>query len=55
MQDFIDHELTHQNHLVNWSNTHECHPKRFYEPETVEELENIVAEAHEKGALLLYK
>lgn len=38
-----------EHHLVNWSNTHDCHPKRFYEPETQEELERIVAEAHEKG------
>lgn len=38
-------------HLVNWSNTHECRPKRFAQPETVEELEAIVADAHAKGAL----
>lgn len=51
-QGFVDRELLHQHHLVNWSNTHECHPRRLYEPETVEELEQIVAEAHEKGMLL---
>jgi L-galactono-1,4-lactone dehydrogenase len=38
-----------EHHLVNWSNTHECWPRRFYEPESQEELERIVAEAHEKG------
>ncbi len=53
MQNFMEAELTPHNHLVNWSNTHECHPKRYYEPESVEELERIVAEAHEKGKILL--
>ena len=38
-------------HLVNWSNTHECRPKRFVQPETVGELEAIVADAHAKGGL----
>lgn len=42
-------EPKEEHHLVNWSNTHECHPKRFYQPETQEELEKIVAEAHENG------
>ena len=49
VQSLVEGELTHHNHLVNWSNTHECHPKRYYEPESVEELERIVAEAHAKG------
>ena len=40
-----------EHHLVNWSNTHECRPKRFYQPETQEELEAIVKEAHNKGAM----
>lgn len=40
-----------EHHLVNWSNTHECRPKRFYQPETQEELEAIVREAHEKGLM----
>jgi hypothetical protein len=53
LQDLVDKELLHQNYLVNWSNTHECHPKRLYEPETVVELEHIVAEAHEKGARIV--
>jgi hypothetical protein len=39
-------------HLVNWSSTHECRPKRFAQPETVEELEAIVADAHAKGAVI---
>lgn len=42
-----------EHHLYNWSNTHECRPKRFYQPETQEELEKIVAEAHEKGKLVM--
>ena len=40
------------NHLVNWSNTHECRPKRFHQPESQAELEAVVAEAHEKGGWL---
>ena len=54
LQNLLEAELTHRNHLVNWSNTHECHPKRYYEPESVEELERIVAEAHENGVTLLH-
>ena len=54
MQNFMEAELAPHNHLVNWSNTHECHPKRYYEPESVEELERIVAEAHEKGEILCF-
>jgi len=48
-------EKADEHHLYNWSNTHECRPKRFYQPETQEELENIVAEAHEKGKLIITK
>lgn len=40
-----------EHHLFNWSNTHECRPKRFYQPETQEELEAIVKEAHDKGLM----
>ncbi|KAK9866276.1 hypothetical protein WJX84_000737 [Apatococcus fuscideae] len=45
-------EFENENHLVNWSETHECRPKRFYQPETHEELETLVAEAHAKGEKL---
>ena len=31
------------------SGTHECTPKRFFQPESVGELEKIVAAAHNKG------
>ena len=31
--------------LVNWSGTHHCQPKRFYQPETHEHVEAIVKEA----------
>ena len=31
--------------LVNWSGTHQCQPKRFYQPETQEHVEAIVKEA----------
>lgn len=43
-----------EHHLFNWSNTHECRPKRFFQPETQEELEAIVKEAHNKGAMSPY-
>ena len=36
-------------HFTNWSGTHEVRPKRLYEPETTEELESVVATAHQKG------
>uniref|UniRef100_UPI00315B4042 L-galactono-1,4-lactone dehydrogenase n=1 Tax=synthetic construct TaxID=32630 RepID=UPI00315B4042 len=35
--------------ITNWSGTHAVRPKRFFQPESVEELEKIVKEAHEKG------
>ena len=35
--------------LVNWSGTHHVRPKRFYQPETTEEVEEIVQESHEQG------
>jgi len=33
--------------LVNWSGTHHCRPKRFFQPETHEQVEAIVKEAAE--------
>lgn len=36
----------------NWSGTHHVRPARLYEPETHEELERIVQNAHLKGALI---
>ena len=36
-------------HLVNWSGTHHVRPKRFYQPETTEEVEDIVRKSHEQG------
>ena len=38
--------------LVNWSGTHRIRPKRFFQPETTQEVEDIVKDAHEKGKLL---
>eukprot|EP00891_Asterochloris_glomerata_P008354 jgi/Astpho2/8354/Aster-x1517 len=38
-----------EHYLVNWSGTHEAKPKRYYQPETEEEVEAIVKSAHEKG------
>jgi hypothetical protein len=37
-------------HLVNWSGTHECQVRRYYQPESLEELEGMVKKAHETGA-----
>lgn len=37
--------------LVNWSGTHHVRPKRFYQPETTEEVEDIVRRSHEQGVL----
>lgn len=41
-------------HFVNWSNTHEVHTRRLSEPETQEELEKIVEDAHLKGERVLF-
>lgn len=38
-------------HLVNWSGTHECQVQRFYQPETLEQLEATVKQAHTTGVL----
>lgn len=35
-----------EEHLVNWSGTHECHVRRMWHPESLEELEAVVARAH---------
>ena len=35
--------------LVNWSGTHHVRPKRFYQPETTEEVEDIVRKSHEQS------
>ena len=36
-------------HLVNWSGTHECQVARFYQPESLEQLEATVKQAHKAG------
>ena len=38
--------------LVNWSGTHHCQPKRFYQPETHEQVEAIVKAAAESKTKL---
>jgi len=35
--------------IVNWSNTHECKPAAFHQPDSLEELERLVAAAHRDG------
>ena len=47
-QEQVD-DYENANHIMNWSETHECRPKRFYQPETHEELETLVSEAHVRG------
>ena len=37
---------------INWSRTHEAQPKRLFQPSTLEELEAIVAYAHQTGRKL---
>lgn len=39
-------------HLVNWSGTHECVAKCLYQPESQQEVEAIVAKAHEENTKL---
>ena len=39
-------------HLVNWSRTHEAHPKHLYQPDSVEELTSLVQYAHRTGRKL---
>lgn len=36
-------------HYVNWSNTHEAHPKYNFQPETEDDLQRIVSKAHKTG------
>lgn len=41
-----------EQHLINWSGTHECNVNRFYQPESLPELEAVVRQAHEQGQKL---
>jgi len=34
---------------TNWSATHECRTRRYFEPETIEEAQRILREAHRRG------
>ena len=38
-----------EQHLLNWSGTHECTVKKFFQPESLPELEAVVRQAHESG------
>lgn len=42
-----------EHHYVNWSNTHEAHPRFVFEPQTEDDLQLIVERAHKKGKLAL--
>ena len=41
-----------ENAIVNWSGTHVCTPERVHYPESLVEVEHIVAEAHRSGRKL---
>lgn len=43
-----DAHAEHHHEFVNWSATHECRPKKFYVPETVEEVEKLLKTYHNK-------
>ena len=45
-------KLPREEHLINWSGTHDCSVESFYEPDTIEELEDVVQQAHNKGEKL---
>ncbi|XP_076451036.1 L-gulonolactone oxidase-like [Babylonia areolata] len=36
-------------HFTNWSGTQSCHPELYFEPETTEEIRQILTRAREKG------
>ncbi|KAK9794590.1 hypothetical protein WJX73_001185 [Symbiochloris irregularis] len=38
--------------LLNWSGTHECRPRRFFQPATQQQLEHLVKKAHKAGEKL---
>ncbi|CAI5704245.1 unnamed protein product [Peronospora effusa] len=44
------HDALAEDHhkFLNWSATHECRPKRFHVPETVEEVEKLLKTYHDK-------
>ena len=50
-QEAASSEDAEEHHFVNWSNTHEAFPKHLYEPQTEDELQAIVANAHRRGKL----
>jgi L-galactono-1,4-lactone dehydrogenase len=41
-----------EQHLINWSGTHEVNVEKYYQPESLNELETIVKHAHESGQKL---
>jgi L-galactono-1,4-lactone dehydrogenase len=41
-----------EQHLLNWSGTHEVNVSKYYQPESVAELETIVKHAHDTGEKL---
>jgi L-galactono-1,4-lactone dehydrogenase len=60
---FFDDDTSHQRqspqpqmlenqHLINWSGTHECTVGHLYQPESLDELETVVREAHSRASKL---
>jgi len=51
-----DHPITvkppTEQHLINWSGTHECDVQKYYQPESIAELEALVKQANDSGQTL---
>jgi L-galactono-1,4-lactone dehydrogenase len=45
-------QMLENQHLINWSGTHECTVGHLYQPESLDELETVVREAHLRASKL---
>lgn len=45
-------QMLENQHLINWSGTHECTVGHLYQPESLAELETVVREAHSRASKL---
>jgi len=43
-----DSTYSRSHHFQNWAKTFECYPERFYQPDSLNELKDIIGEAHKK-------
>ena len=48
-QQAVDTRQDDTREFVNWSGTHKVRPRQLYEPETTEDLQQIVAQCHKTG------